>query len=67
MNINPCANGNHPLIVILDGGSDENRASPVVRWCTECGAVVVDVDFDGRTHPGKIMPMKFPNVLRGLK
>jgi valyl-tRNA synthetase len=35
-------------------------ASRVIRWCEDCGAVVVDLDCDGRTHPGDVMEMKFP-------
>lgn len=33
--------------------------SEVVRSCTHCGAVVVDMDHDGRTHPGFIKPVEF--------
>lgn len=36
----------------------------VVRWCPTCGAVVIDVDIDGRTNPGAIMKMKFPESAR---
>lgn len=36
----------------------------VVRWCPKCGAVVVDEDFDGRTHPGAYMSMRFPESYR---
>jgi len=32
----------------------------VIRWCYKCGAIVVDIDFDGRTQPGAIMSMRFP-------
>lgn len=32
----------------------------IVRWCENCGAVVVDVYSDGRTYPGELMTMKFP-------
>ncbi len=35
-------------------------AKGVVRWCCDCGAVVVDVDVDGRTHPGGDAAMRFP-------
>ncbi len=35
----------------------------VVRWCRKCGAVVVDVDVDGRTHPGRVSPMRFPESM----
>lgn len=64
MNLDLCKRGKHSLIVVYYEGSDENRAQPVVRWCEDCGAVVVDVDFDGRTHPGRLMQMKVPNVSR---
>ncbi len=33
----------------------------VVRWCPNCGAVVVDEDYDGRTNAGAYMPMRFPS------
>lgn len=36
----------------------------VVRWCQRCGGVVQDVDIDGRTDPGALMPMAFPEVTR---
>jgi hypothetical protein len=36
----------------------------VVRWCTVCGAVVVDLDYDGRTNPGQLMKMRFPESRR---
>lgn len=39
----------------------------VVRWCKVCGAVVVDVDCDGRTKPGAVAAMKFPSFLKDLK
>lgn len=32
----------------------------VTRWCRLCGGVVIDLDTDGRTHPGAIMKMQFP-------
>ena len=35
--------------------------SKVVRWCRDCGGVVVDRDYDGRTNPGAIMGMIFPS------
>lgn len=36
-----------------------DRESAVVRWCPTCGAVVIDTDYDGRTKPGDVMPMRF--------
>lgn len=37
-------------------------ADQIVRWCRSCGAIVVDIDADGRTIPGAIVPMSFPRV-----
>lgn len=34
----------------------------VVRWCRDCGAVVVDIDYDNRTSPGQIMKIQFPKI-----
>lgn len=36
----------------------------VVRWCTDCGAVVIDIDFDGRTYPGRVKEMQFPKIIK---
>lgn len=36
----------------------------VVRWCSRCGDVVVDVDVDSRTDPGRVMPMRFPSCVK---
>lgn len=33
----------------------------VVRWCVKCGSIVVDIDVDNRTYPGRIMKMISPN------
>lgn len=51
--------GKHSLIDILsvEQGYGESKT---VRWCTRCGAIVVDQDFDGRTNPGRYMEMLKP-------
>jgi hypothetical protein len=36
----------------------------VTRWCSNCGAIVVDLDFDGRVSPGAGMKMRFPSLLK---
>lgn len=59
-----CRNGQHSLQVIYIAGSSD--CVDVVRWCRECGAVVVDVDFDNRTQPGRAVPMQFPAYLSRL-
>lgn len=53
-----CDGSIHNLKVIyVDNHCD---CAKVVRWCADCGAVVVDVDVDGRTQAGREMKMKFP-------
>ena len=53
----------HSLIEIYTRyqGQDE---TVVVRWCTECGSVVIDMDCDNRTYPGSVMQMKRPRIAR---
>ena len=60
-----CTNGSHQLIDIYRHGYEDEEVA-VVRWCTECGAVVVDVDMDGRIAPGHIMKMRFPKSVYQL-
>lgn len=60
-----CLSGNHDLIeVYCDDGI---YYACVVRWCRDCGGVVVDRDCDGRTNAGAEMPIKFPNMAKKLK
>lgn len=45
-----------PVHVVPDG-------EQVVRWCKDCGSVVIDIDADDRTvHPGGIVSMEFPRI-----
>jgi hypothetical protein len=54
-----CGGQHHLLTIYRSGPSMEEN---VVRWCKRCGAVVVDVDVDGRTAPGSFMPMQLPET-----
>lgn len=45
---------------ILRRADIDLEAEMVFRWCPECGAAVVDREYDGRTLPGKMM---FPKIL----
>ncbi len=56
-----CKKGNHMLEKIFESGSD--MESIVVRWCSTCGSITVDMDFDGRTRPGA---MKSPLITKAL-
>ncbi len=63
----PCRSGKHALIEIDRSSSvGPEDAQAVVRWCEFCGAVVVDLEFDGRTIPGGIRKMVFPAVTKQL-
>jgi hypothetical protein len=57
-----CKGGEHTLKTILSVGNDMSQK--VVRWCAYCGAIVVDMDYDGRTNPGAVLPMQFPAILK---
>lgn len=57
-------NHEHELEVIWTSGG--RFVEEVVRWCSGCGAVVVDCDFDNRTHPGYYEPMRFPKSAYGV-
>jgi valyl-tRNA synthetase len=59
----PCRDGKHDLIVITSNYADGYGAEEVVRWCRNCGAVVVDRDIDNRTRIGYFMNMKFPRII----
>jgi valyl-tRNA synthetase len=54
-----CDGYNHPLIEI-QRKSDHYGIESVVRWCPDCGAIVVDGEMDGRVQAGQVMKMKFP-------
>ena len=57
-----CKAGNHPLRIILTSKNDGFDTCSVVRWCSICGAVVIDTEHDGRTYPGRMMQMKIPKI-----
>jgi hypothetical protein len=56
-----CKAGNHRLVKIMEISQDP-LSEQVVRWCVDCGSITIDVDYDGRTQPGRIMRMKSPNI-----
>lgn len=60
-----CLRGLHPLIEIerISTGFEDR----VIRWCPECGAVVIDWDLDGRTYPGRDMKMKLTKLYKEVR
>lgn len=61
----PCKGGQHDLKVIASNLAGYD-CEEVVRWCQNCGAVVVDLDTDGRTSPGYYRAMQFPKLVKEL-
>lgn len=61
-----CKGGDHDLIAVFDSQSWD-YSQFVVRWCQNCGCVVVDIDMDGRTMPGGEMKMQAPKILREIE
>jgi hypothetical protein len=60
MDLTNCNKGNHDLIPVCNCG--RNSEMTVVRWCTICGCITVDVDCDGRTHKGYYLRLKAPKI-----
>ncbi|MCI5108891.1 MAG: hypothetical protein MRY49_03550, partial [Candidatus Pacebacteria bacterium] len=61
--LSACKSGTHEFVEIL-GVSDAYDTEKVVRWCTVCGSVAVDLDHDNRTSPGRVMKMRSPQVTK---
>ncbi len=59
-----CKRGNHLLLEIFESGGD--MESTVVRWCSLCGSITIDTDYDGRTKPGDVMKIRSPQITKGL-
>lgn len=55
-------NQSHNLRVVFK--APQGIGVSVVRWCKRCGGVVVDTDYDRRTKPGAVSPMRFPDVAK---
>ena len=58
-----CNVGKHDLIEIAELPHSWDGSSQLVKWCQICGAVVVDLEIDGRVTPGHYMKMKFPKQI----
>lgn len=66
MSLKNCRKGNHDLKEIdrTHCAYDEDF---VVRWCQNCGAIVIDLEVDGRLFPGHYMKMKLPKLVKEIK
>lgn len=61
-NFDGCKKGLHPFKVVanFEWGSE----AKVVRWCPECGAVVVDLDLNYGTYSGFYKKLQYPNITK---
>jgi valyl-tRNA synthetase len=59
-----CDGKNHHLKEIFRAPESPYDTEYVVRWCSECGAIVVDIDIDNRTSPGAGRKMEFPTIAK---
>lgn len=55
-------NGKHDLARVMTKPEGSPGVEHVTRWCRNCGAIVIDVDVDGRTQPGGGSSMAFPRI-----
>ena len=60
---NLCDKGLHDYVKIYEDEKLYDQTN-VVRWCQQCGAVVVDVICDNRTIPGRIKKLALPNIAK---
>lgn len=58
-----CDGKNHKLEEIIRARTPTADVYNVVRWCKDCGGIVVDEEVDGRTYAGKWQNMKFPSLV----
>lgn len=57
-----CKKGLHPFKIISKQKIDIDEYK-IVRWCPECGSIVVDLDIDNRTYPGYYQKIIYPNIV----
>lgn len=54
-------NGYHNFFDILKDKRPFNEEY-VIRWCKRCGAIIGDIDVDGRTFPGRYFKIILPDI-----
>lgn len=59
-----CDFKNHELVEIRRYRIVGDDAFEVVNWCSHCGAIVIDTEYDGRLFAGKVVAMKHSTLAR---
>ena len=57
-----CNTGDHELIEASRHSFGEEEY--VIRWCKVCGAIVGDIEYDGRVQAGQQFKMMGPQALK---
>lgn len=57
-----CKYGKHPLKEIAR--TSDGFADKVIRWCPVCGAIVIDMETDGRVYPGRYTKMQLTELCK---
>jgi len=58
--------GKHELVSIFSQNDGPDGVSKEVRWCSRCGAVVIDRDDGSRTFPGAAMKMRHSTLSQAV-
>jgi hypothetical protein len=62
--LQPCVAGRHQWVAIYSAGPSHEES--VIRWCSSCGTVVGDLDYDGRSQRGAVLNMQSPVLARRM-
>lgn len=62
-NFDNCKKDLHPFEIIMTKPTHSNEEA-VVKWCPECGAIVVDLYCYGEKEPGHYKELEYPNITK---
>lgn len=64
MNYNKnCKKGKH-LFINIHRCFDNDNSELVVRWCKNCGSVIVDCEYDNRVNSGYYLDLQTPKIAK---
>lgn len=59
-----CKEGLHPLQEI--SRTSDGYVDKVIQWCPDCGAIVIDMECDGRIYAGYYNKMILPKISKNI-